>query len=119
MTTRPKTTRGEAVSRAVPWSTRAVILLAFAIQLGPASARLDSSTARPIDSLTLCDGHLLPLWFAERVATETADSEAIALTRLEGEASIPPRATTEYAQRGVALDQVGWAILPMPPPAAC
>lgn len=103
----------------MPWSTRAVIFLAFAIQLGSVSDRLGSTLVRPADCLTLCGGQLLPLWFAGSSRTGATAAETAALIRVaEGEAT-PTRPSVEPGLPGVALDQVGWAILPMPPPAVC
>ncbi|VAX37963.1 hypothetical protein MNBD_PLANCTO03-1601 [hydrothermal vent metagenome] len=94
-----------------------MILLAFAIQLGPASARLDPSGVRAIECLRLCDGQLLPLWFADSGSTDAGRAEAVALTRLSVTAVLPGRLDAGHPLPGVARGQVGWAVLPMPPPA--
>ena len=96
-----------------------MILLAFAIQLGPASARLDPSGVRAIECLRLCDGQLLPLWFADSGSPVEGAAEAVALTRLGVSAVLLGRPDAGHPLPGVDFAQVGWAVLPLPPPAVC
>ena len=103
----------------MPWSTRAVIFLAFAIQLGPLSERLAPSPIRPADCLTLCDGRLLAILYNTADADRQASlAAATALVRTPGFVPGPVSPVRPIVPRP-GLDQVGGAILPMPPPAAC
>jgi len=116
--TRPREPRAEVPSRTLPWSARAVILLAFAIQLGSVGDRLTPTAVRPVDCLTLCDGQLLALWLDEAPPGHPVALAAVvrdSVVEADGACPCPGDARPVH----VGLDQVGGSILPMPPPAVC
>lgn len=119
MSRTPRQTPVQPVVRALPWSTRAVILLAFAIQLGSIGERAGQGAARPSDCLRMCDGQLLTIWLddAPYRAAAGAVSSVWSVTVVGAEAHTPARASTLPARSPLA--QVSSAILPMPPPASC
>lgn len=118
MPSTPRQPRGETASRTLPWSTRAVILLAFAIQLGSVGDRLTAPAFRPVDCLTLCDGRLLALWMDEAPAERPVAIAAVLWVSSVGVGeALPGFGALRPVHAG--LDQVGGAILPIPPPAAC
>ena len=119
MTLNPRETPATTTPRALPWSTRALILLAFAIQLGSMSERVGHGAPRAVECLRLCDGQLLTLWL------DDAPVRASLVRPGEGwtvEPELPGcqvGADAAPAPRHVGLAQVSSAILPMPPPAGC
>lgn len=112
-------TPGPGAARALPWSTRAVILLAFAIQLGSLGERLGHPGSRPGESLRLCDGQLLALWLDESAPRQARVAAPAGWAR---EPAGEPRAGSAGADDAWSppgLDQVSAAVLPIPPPAVC
>jgi hypothetical protein len=101
----------------VPWSTRAVILLAFAIQLMPVSERLGHHSLRPADRLVLTDGRLVALWLADRAAEQAASgAEPVIAARFSaaGTRSVPAELAVRPQDLG-AWRKCG--LMPIPPPA--
>ncbi|MBK7405091.1 MAG: hypothetical protein IPJ41_10770 [Phycisphaerales bacterium] len=114
MTTKPGTTRADTPTRA-SWSTRLVILIAFAVQLAPVSERLGTPSFRA-ERLAMLEGSLAGLWLAEGRIHDVAGERP--------GASLPGRSVSQgYFPRPVApegyltsLAAVGHALLPTPPP---
>ncbi|HZW08633.1 MAG TPA: hypothetical protein VFF69_01900 [Phycisphaerales bacterium] len=112
----PKRTTPAESARTAPWSTRAVILIAFAIQLMPVSERLTPGPSRQADRLMAIDGRLAAIWMAEGAAHAAPAAGAPGL--LEGLAAsergaAPPGTAPALPRR---LERVGCALLPIPPP---
>ncbi len=118
LTTRPDPAarQPDTAVRSLPWSTRAVILVAFAIQFGSVGAGLAASAAAAPDCLRLCDGGLLPMLLADAVLSGAAvattgpfeeeragDIAAAVLVPVDAEWALPARA-------------IGRVQLPIPPP---
>jgi len=110
-----RTTGSETWS--VPWSTRAVILLAFAIQLMPVAERPGLPGPRSADRLVLSDGRVVALWLSEGAAKQAAAAPAALAAEQADEQCEGVAAPTEpgFLRPGFAL--LGCGLLPMPPPA--
>lgn len=116
MTPPKRTSLAETTVRAVPWSTRAVILIAFAIQLMPVSDRPAMASWRVSDKLMQIDGRLAALWAADGVAHGAAEAPASPLVRaVRGERARPPQERASVLRFG---EWAGLALLPIPPPRA-
>ncbi|MCC7388303.1 MAG: hypothetical protein IT431_06000 [Phycisphaerales bacterium] len=119
MSQNPRETPASTTPRALPWSTRAVILLAFAIQLGSMSERVGQGAPRAGECLRLCDGQLLTLWLDDTPAQASLVRAGEGWTVEPDLQGCPAGADAAPAPRHVGLAQVSSAILPMPPPAGC
>lgn len=106
----------EPVARSLPWSTRAVILVAFAIQFGSVGAGIAASAAASPDAFRLIDGGLLPMLWAD--ASVSGGAVALVGVPESLRAGDVPAGTAAPAESGrlpvcvlLSRDQ-----LPIPPP---
>jgi hypothetical protein len=111
-----RTTHAESVARAAPWSTRAVILIAFAIQLMPVSERSSLGQTRPADRLMVIDGRLAAIWITEGAAHAAAAAVTTAWAGAPVSPAPGPGPRDAAPLRPVLRDWAGCALLPMPPP---
>ncbi|QKK08397.1 MAG: hypothetical protein HND58_09560 [Planctomycetota bacterium] len=118
MADRASISQTEAAVRSLPWSTRAVILVAFAIQFGSVGAGIAASVTPSTASLRLCDGGLLPmLWADAALGGAVAEGAGpLAVGRAGDVAALSP-ACSQVGSRLISR-VVCPAQLPIPPPAA-
>ncbi len=114
----PSRSRSDKPSRAVPWSTRAVILLALTINLLPAGERLTSRSCESSVQVALGEGQLWAAWLmVPHVAPIIVPEVWSACQRVpDGSArSALARASIRPAWR-YTMAGLGFAIVPQGPP---
>ena len=104
--------------RSLPWSTRAVILVAFAIQFGSVGAGIAASVAATPAGLRLCDGTLLPMLWADTASRAgAASSPPPVVMGRAGDVAATQTSTHDRVTLSVE-ELVSPAQLPIPPPLA-
>lgn len=110
--------QAETTVRSLPWSTRAVILVAFAIQFGSVGAGITASACASPHDFMLCDSGLFPMLWGDHAAPPGPDLHIGPVSAVRADGPVRPSTTAAGSGWVRSIVAESFERLPIPPPTA-